>query len=204
MNFNNFSIESVIRSDLSLRIDTVFGDSGSGVPSGAGVINLLNDPPHRLDALLYGALSNFGYGVDYKHINGHGLTILLTHALHTSNSLDLNTRINLFTSSSSSSQINIQTFCNVIKYFEDETFFKYGSSIDFIHINNHGISIGIQQNTYTDDTIVDFTIKQSLFIRKSTSIEISIKATKTFNFVNYFLTRPLNLIFELTFSRVVK
>lgn len=196
---------STFRSDLSLRIDTSFGDPRSGLPSGVGIFNILNEPPHRIDALLYGTLSKYGCGFDYKHTDGHGFTILM-HTMNTSNSLDLNGKINLLSSTSSDTQINFETFCNINKYIQDDTYLKYGTSIELIRVLQHGLSIGIQHDTYTDDTIVDFTMKRNLFTTKDTgtSIEISIKATKTFNFVNYYLTRPLNLIFELTFSRDVK
>lgn len=156
--------------------------------------------------MLHGTLSNFGTGLDYKNINGHAINIFLMHTLHTSNTFDVSGKLNILSWKSLKTQINLETFCSLTNYIQGDTFIKYGTSIEFIRVNHHGLSIGIQHNTYTDDTIVDFTIKRILFTTEETgtSVEITIKATKTFNFVNYYLMRPLNLIFEVTFSRDVK
>lgn len=197
------SLFSSIRSDLSLRIETTSGDS-HGLPSGVGVFNVVNDPSHQIDVLLFGTLANFGTGVDYKHIGGHAITILLMHTPHTSTTLDITGKLNVFSSISSNTQINFDPYLAITNHIQDDTFFKYGASVEFIRVNQHGVSMGIQHDTYNEDTIVDFTIKRVLFTTSGTSIEISIKATKTFNFVNYYLTKPPNFIFELTFLRDVK
>lgn len=154
-----------------------------------------------MDALIFGNLANLGYGLDYTHDEGHGVTLIMAHSMNVSNTIELSARFNFFPIENSI--VKTSCFTNMMKFLQGEIYTAYGGCIEFEHIRRYAIAIAVQINN-NEEAVVDFIVKKNIFTTSDsrTTVDVSIKATKSFSTINF--TRPLNLIFELTFSRAVE
>lgn len=186
---------------MSLNIFTTTGHNGrSSFPSGVGIFNIVDEPPHKIDSLLFGNLAHFGIGIDYNHESRYGFTVLLDHSVHTSSTVDFNIRKQFnFTENLVS---NIFGFASVTKLNHGENFLTYGAGLEFNQVQGSGVAVGVQIEPSYGLTL-DLLLKKrlKLTIDKRIIIDLFIKMSKII--LNEGPTEPPRFSLEVYLSKAV-
>lgn len=189
-----------LRSDLSLRISTGLGDSNNIWPSNYGVFNLINEPPHRLDALVFGNFSDYGCGLDFAHEDLLSTTLILEHCAQMYSTIDLNVKRRLW--QNDQLEINGLGFLTSSKVVEGDTFSTYGFGFEMNQLTGeNGIAVTAQLQPDDEELKLDVVLKRNIISTKDTNTRVDLSVNITKKFSPGRDAQPLGLVLEVSFSR---